>query len=172
MKPITHFQPKIMKYLVRSVKYFCLLAVLYVAAMYLMYRTGTMAQPLADAFWPTIRLQLLGTARGWTMLAAVLLLAAAYPRFGFTARRVEGDVEQHRTQILNAMRVCGYEPVREEQGVLFFRGASLPKRASLLFEDELRVEQYGQWIEIAGNRRSAVRVAYRLEGYVEYPSGN
>jgi len=161
-----------MKYFIRSVKYFCLLAVLYTAVMAVMYRTGTMAQPLADDFWSTIRLQLTATRRGWTMMAAVAVLAAAYPRFGFGVRRVEGDIEEHRTQILNAMRVCGFEPVREEGGELYFRGANLLKRASLLFEDELRVGQYGQWIEIEGIRRGAVRAAYRLEGYLSRPKEN
>lgn len=157
-----------MRYTIRSVKYFCLLAVLYVAVMAAMYYSGTMAQPLADDFFRTLRLQLLGTPRGWTMLAAVVVLAAAYPRFGFGVRRVEGDLDRHRTQIVNAMRACGFEPVRETEDALFFRGAGLWKRLTLLFEDELRVSRYGQWIEIEGIRRGAVRVAWRLEGYLAH----
>lgn len=157
-----------MKYFIRSVKYFCLLVVLYVAIMAAMYYSGTMAQPLADSFVATLRLQLLGTPRGWTMLAAVVVLAAAYPRFGFGVRRVEGDLDRHRTQILNAMRACGFELAGEEDEALLFRGANLVKRASLLFEDELRVSQYGQWIEIEGIRRGAAKVAWRLEGYLAH----
>ncbi len=158
-----------MKYFIRSVKYLCLLTVLYLAIMAAMYCTGTMAQPLAGDFWSTVLMQLTATRRGWTMIAAVVALAAAYPRFGFGARRVEGDLVEHRVQLLNAMRVCGFELDREEEGVLYFRGANILKRAMLLFEDELRVSQYGQWIEIEGIRRGAVRVAYRLEGYLSRP---
>lgn len=161
-----------MKYLIRSVKYLCLLVVLYTAIMAAMYYTGTMAQPLADGFVETLRLQLLGTPRGWTMLAAVVVLAAAYPRFGFGVRRVEGDLERHRIQVVNAMRACGFELVREEGEELFFRGADPVKRLSLLFEDELRVSQYGQWIEIEGIRRAAVKTAWRLEGYLAHLKEN
>ncbi|MEZ3442924.1 hypothetical protein [uncultured Alistipes sp.] len=161
-----------MKYLIRSVKYLLLLIVLYTAIMAVMYFTGTMAQPLADGFVETLRLQLLGTPRGWTMLAAVVALAAAYPRFGFGVRRVEGDLELHRTQVLNAMRACGFELVRDTGEELLFRGADPLKRLTLLFEDELRVSQYGQWIEIEGIRRATVRAAWRLEGYLAHLKEN
>ena len=46
------------------------------------------------------------------------------------------------------------------------------KRLSLLFEDELRVSQYGQWIEIEGIRRAAVKTAWRLEGYLAHLKEN
>lgn len=161
-----------MKYLIRSVKYFCMLVVLYLAIMAAMYYSGTMAQPLADSFVGTLRLQLLGTLRGWIMLIAVVSLAATYPRFGFCVRRVEGDLEQHCTQLLNAMRACGFELVREENGTLLFRGAGLAKRATLLFEDEIRVSACGREIVIEGIRRGVAKVAWRLEGYLAHLKEN
>ena len=41
------------------------------------------------------------------------------------------------------------------------------KRFFALFEDEIVVSQYGQWIIIKGNRRQAARVIYRLEMLLE-----
>jgi len=158
-------------YLRRAAKYFCLLSVVYLAVMAVMYYTGTMAQPLADTFGETLRLQLLGTLRGRTMLAAVLVLALAYPRFGFISRRVEGDIEEHRTQIVNAMKACGFtlSDKGEENGEeLLFRGDGMLKRLTLLYEDEIRVSQYGQWIELSGIRRGVVKAAWRLEGYLAH----
>ena len=32
--------------------------------------------------------------------------------------------------------------------------------------DEVRVAQFGQWIELSGQRRTVARVAPRLEGYI------
>ena len=156
------------RYLRRAAKYFCLLSVIYLAVMAAMYYTGTMAQPLADTFGETLRLQLLGTLRGRMMIAAVLALALAYPRFGFFSRRVEGDVEEHRTQILNAMKACGFTLVGEEDGELLFRGDGVLKRLTLLYEDEIRISQYGQWVELSGIRRGVAKAAWRLEGYLAH----
>ena len=82
-------------------------------------------------------------------------------------KRVEGDVEQHRLQIENAFRGAGFRLVKEEDGVLYFRGDGLWKRLTLLFEDEIRVSQYGQWIELEGIRRGVARAWYLLDSYLE-----
>ena len=39
-------------------------------------------------------------------------------------------------------------------------------RLLLLFEDEILVSQYGQWILIEGIRRGVARVIYRLDSYI------
>ena len=57
--------------------------------------------------------------------------------------------------------------MKEEDEVLYFRGDGLWKRLTLLFEDEIRVQQYGQWIEINGIRRGVARAWYLLDSYLE-----
>ena len=39
-------------------------------------------------------------------------------------------------------------------------------RLLLLFEDEILVSQYGQWILVEGIRRGVARVIYRLDSYI------
>ena len=55
---------------------------------------------------------------------------------------------------------------REEAGVLYFRGGSFLKRLTLLFEDEIRVEQKGNELEVEGIRRGVARAFYLLDSYI------
>ncbi len=150
------------RYLLRSVKYFAALCVLCVVLMGAMLLTGTSQLTVRETLY-----LLFHSDRFVVLGLAIVALAATYPRFGFMTRRVEGDVERHRTQIETAFRQAGFRLVGEEEGELLFRGDGFLKRLLLLFEDEIRVRQYGQWIELEGIRRGVARVAYRLESYVE-----
>ena len=69
------------KYIVRSLKYFFALCVLCIALMGLMLMTGTSALSLDDTLYV-----LLHTDRYLMLFAAIVALAAVYPRFGFVAR--------------------------------------------------------------------------------------
>lgn len=150
-----------MKYLIRSVKYFVALCVICMGVVALMLLTGTSALSAEETLYAMFH-----TTRYARLLAAIVVLAALYPRFGFIRRRTEGDVEEDREQIHQAFRAAGFELRSEEEGVMTFRAATLPHRLMLLFEDEIRVSQYGQWIELEGIRRGVARVEYRLDSYL------
>lgn len=102
----------------------------------------------------------------------VVVLALCYPRFGFIVRRVEGDTELDREQIVNVFRSAGFSLRREEEGTLFFRADGFVQKLLLLWEDEIRVSQYGQWIELDGIRRGVARVQYRLDSYLQMKRRN
>lgn len=148
------------RYIIRSVKYFVALCVLYAALMWLMHATGQTVLTLRDT-----GAILFGTSRGWLMLGAMVALAAIYPRLSFLTRRVEGDITDNRRQIVAAFEASGYSLVSESDSRLTFRADGL-RRLLLLYEDEVTVEQYGQWICLTGIRRSVVRVAMRMESYI------
>ena len=101
-----------------------------------------------------------------TAFAAIVALAAVYPRFGFVVRRVEGDIEENREQILNAFRSAGFSLRSDEDGVMTFRADNFGQKLMLLGEDEIKVSQYGQWIVLDGIRRGVARVQYRLDSYI------
>ena len=104
---------------------------------------------------------------GWAMAAMVVLLAATYPLFGFVTRRVEANVAADREQIESAMATAGLALVAAEENKLIFRAMGL-QRFTLLFEDEVTVEQQGEQVVIRGHRRTVVRAAIRLEGYLSH----
>ncbi len=155
------------RFVLRAAKYFLMISVIYVAVMALMYYTGTMGQPTAETFLKTLELQLFATEKGRLMLPALLLLALFYPRFGFVKREVAGcDPREHQDQILSAFEAYGFEKCGEEAGELIFRAKSFADRLKCLFEDEIRLRVKGDGVEIEGIRRVAVKVAWRLEGYL------
>ena len=86
-----------MKYFIRSLKYFVALCVICVAILALMLATGTSALTLDQTVYVMFH-----TSRYATLFAAIVVLAALYPKFGFVVRKVEGDVEENREQIINA----------------------------------------------------------------------
>ena len=149
------------RYLIRSLKYFAALCVLCMAIMALNLTTGMASLSLEETLYVMFH-----TPRGLLLPAVIVLLAAFYPRFGFIVRRVEGDVEEHREQIVNAFRSAGFELRREEDDALFFRAKGPLHRLLLLGEDEIKVSQYGQWIELEGIRRGVARVIYRLDSHI------
>ena len=150
------------KYIVRSLKYFFALCVLCIALMGLMLMTGTSALSLDYTLYV-----MLHTDRYLMLFAAIVALAAVYPRFGFVVRKVEGDVEQNREQIVNAFKSAGFSLRGEEDGVMTFRADGPLRKLMLLGEDEIKVSQYGQWIQIDGIRRGVARVEYRLDSYIQ-----
>ena len=151
-----------MKYFVRSLKYFCALCVLCIVLMGLMLMTGTSALSLDDTLYAMFH-----TDRYLMLFTAIVVLAALYPRFGFVERKVEGDVEENREQIINAFKSAGFSLRGEEDGVMTFRADGPLRKLMLLGEDEIKVSQYGQWIQIDGIRRGVARVEYRLDSYIQ-----
>ena len=150
-----------MKYFIRSLKYFVALCVICVAILALMLATGTSALTLDQTVYVMFH-----TSRYATLFAAIVVLAALYPRFGFVVRRVEGDIEENREQILNAFRSAGFSLRSDEDGVMTFRADNFGQKLMLLGEDEIKVSQYGQWIVLDGIRRGVARVQYRLDSYI------
>lgn len=150
------------KYIIRSLKYFCALCVLCIALMGLMLMTGTSRLTLDTVFY-----EMFHTGTYLKLLITIVALAAAYPRFGFVVRKVEGDVEENREQIVNAFRSSGFSLRSEEDGVMTFRADNFVQKLMLLGEDEIKVSQYGQWIVLDGIRRGVARVQYRLDSYIQ-----
>ncbi len=149
------------RYILRSVKYFVLMCVLVVALLWLKVHYNQLPISLGDY----VQLYLHGT-NGAMAAVMIVVLALTYPRFGFTKREVAGSMERHRTQLLNAMELAGYVLQSEANGVMVFRGTLLV-RLGALGEERIEVRQVGEHIELSGLRRTTVRIAARLDSYIQ-----
>lgn len=147
-----------MKYVIRSVKYFLAFCVLYVGVVYLSIMTS---KGMDLSVWQYI-VAAFATTKGKMLGAAVVVLSALYPRMGFMTRRVECDMEQERDYLLQMFAVAGFSLKEESEGRMVFRADNILSRLVMLFEDEIIVEQYGQWIDITGIRRGVAKVVYRM----------
>lgn len=147
-----------MKNLVRSVKYLIAFVVLYLGVVWISVMTS---KGFDISMWDYI-LATLATSKGKVLVVAVLVLAAAYPRFGFITRRVERDFEQERDYIEQVFAGAGFSLKHKSEGCMVFRANNIFDRLVMLFEDEIQVKQVGQEIEISGIRRGVARVLYRM----------
>ena len=93
-----------MRYLIRSVKYLLAFCVIYLAVVWLSLKTTRgMDVSVMDYVLATLQ-----TTKGQLLMAAVVVLSALYPRFGFMTRRVECDIEEERDSLLANMALAGY----------------------------------------------------------------
>jgi len=148
------------KYLLRSVKYFITLIVLYVALMALMHYSEHSVVTFAQR-WEL----LFSTWRGWGMVVATIVLAATYPYFGFAKRAFTGNIATDREVFTMAAEVSGLQLVRESETELVYRAKGL-RRLTSLYEDEVTVRQNGSQIEVQGLRSIAVRLAFDAERFI------
>ena len=149
-----------MKSFVRALKYFAAFCVLYVAIVWLSVMT-TKGMDISAWDYIVANFQ---TTRGQLLGLAVVVLSAVYPRMGFMTRRVECDMEAERDYILRVFAAAGFTLKEESDGRMVFRADNILSRLFMLFEDEIVVEQYGQWIDISGIRRGVAKVLYRTWG--------
>ncbi|MFI3286688.1 MAG: hypothetical protein R3Y08_08550 [Rikenellaceae bacterium] len=150
-----------MKYIIRSTKYFLLLCSIF--AILILYRSsvGDIGVTYGE------QLSLFMADRGALKILCILLLAAAYPRFGFVKREVEGSVVENRDQIVVAMEMKGFTLREERDNILIFRANTILRRIAFMGEDTIEVSQQGDKILIDGIRKSVVYIAYYLEGFIE-----
>lgn len=147
-----------MRYLVRAVKYLAAFCVLYLAVVWISLAT---TKGMDVSVWDYV-LATLSTTKGKLLVAAVVVLSAFYPRFGFISRRVEWDMEQEGDRLEEIFALAGFRLISKEDGRMVFRATSPLDKLIMLFEDEIEVVQYGQWIDITGIRRGVARIIYRL----------
>ncbi len=151
-----------MRYVQRSIKYFLSICFIYAAMLYALSFTEMMVMTGGETFHA-----LMSKPRGVFMLLAVVLLSAAYPRFGFVERRVKGSIKMHRDQINQSFAMQHFKLKSEDDHRLVFIADSIFKRIFLLFEDHILVTQVGDEIELRGNRKAVAYVMYRLKYAIE-----
>ena len=154
----------IMRYFVRSLKYFIFLCVLDVVLVWFM----TLSHSAVEVDFLTLLREQLTSDSGPWLIVAFVGLAAFYPRFGFMRSRIEGcDIAADELRIMNAMQVYGFKLVERRGAELVYRKAGLLSRLMLMFEDEIVVRSIAGGVELVGLRRTVARVAYQLQCYMD-----
>lgn len=150
------------QYIVRVVKYFVYLVVIYIAILSIAEMTGYLSAQEGSVA------EILRSQRGVIALSAMAALSLLYPRFGYLKRVSKASIKRDRESIIKAFEVNGMRLKSEEDGVMTFIAATLLRRLRLLFEDEVRVKATKDGgVEISGNRRVVAYTAYRLDAYIK-----
>lgn len=148
------------KYLLRSVKYLVTLCLLWVALIWIKLTY----EQLPISYMDLVKLYF-SNWNGQVMAVMVVLLSATYPYFGFVKREVVATIALDKEQIISAMATSGLTICSQTTDKLTFKASGL-QRLTLLFEDEVTVEQCGEKVVISGHRRTVIRAVIRLEGYL------
>lgn len=155
-----------MKYLIRSVKYLLLLAVLYVALEWVSLTFAPDPSIAGLTLGEVLALRIQGE-RGMILIAAFVGLAAFYPLFGFMKMRIDNcNFERDAIRIDNAMRTFGFKLKEDRGNVKIYGAEGTLRRIVLMFEDNIEVHILSTGIELRGLRRSVARVGYQLKAYI------
>ena len=150
------------RYWIRSAKYLLAFCVLYVGMLWVMHQ---LQNPFGLTFKQRWQMMFENDWRGVGMIVASIALALTYPFFGYAKRKVSGNIITDREQLDHAADFTGLVLVSESENELVYRARGL-RRLVMLFEDEVRVRQEGDKVEIRGLRRIAVRMAIDVERYI------
>lgn len=144
--------------IIRSIKYLLFLIVMFAVIYAIMLAMGVSDVP-ADRFG-----DFLATSRGQMMLIAVFGLAALYPFYGVTTKRMR---HMGAGDIVIAMQNNGYKLKKKEGDIMIFQAVSFIERLKLRFDDTLEVDSTDQNItKVKGSRKAVYSVIYKLGGEV------
>ena len=148
----------VMKYFIRSVKYFIYLSVLIVIIMALLVLIkavepdiGTMFRNGYDALWQIA-----------VLFAAV---AAFYPKIGYVERFAASSIdwESSRSEIKKYMENHYYSLEKAKPGLMTFRHNGTVSRISRMYEDRITITSAEGGVTVEGLRKDVLRIASGLE---------
>ena len=147
-----------MKYIIRSLKYYCYLMILLTLIILALVLTGFVEADLSKMF-------VNGYDSLWQIALIMLGFAAIYPRFGFSKRtaHVYGSPEEIRPDVMRVMETLGYRLERETDGSWSFLRRSGLSRALKMWEDRISLTPSGAGLEVEGLTRDLARVVSALE---------
>ncbi len=147
-----------MKYIIRSLKYYCYLILLLTLIILALVLTGFVEADLSKMF-------INGYDSLWQIALIMLAFAALYPRFGFSKRtaHVYGAPEEIRADVVRVMETLGYRLEAEKDGAWSFLRRSGLSRALKMWEDRITLTPSGAGLEVEGLTRDLVRVVSGLE---------
>ena len=147
-----------MKYIIRSLTYFCYLVVLLTVIILALVLTGFVEADLSKMF-------VHGYDSLWQIAIILVIFAIIYPRFGFSKRTAHlyGSPEELRPDIVRVMENLGYRLESEQAGVYAFRRRSGFSRALKMWEDRITIAPSGAGLEIEGLTRDLTRIVSGLE---------
>ncbi|MBR1570094.1 MAG: hypothetical protein IJ651_05125 [Bacteroidales bacterium] len=150
-----------MKYLRRAIKYFIQITLIFVVIIAVLMLTGMVSKDVAVAF-----------QKGWTsvgyILAAFLVMSAAYPYFGYGKRRIraEGDPAGYRKSIIEALEGRSYTFAGEKDGALLFHLKSPVNRLARFYEDTITITPVLGGFEAEGLIRDLSRVVMAIDSKI------
>ncbi len=152
-----------MKYLVRSLKYFLYLLIILALVIAALIVTG-----LVEADFETMFKN--GYDSYWQIALVAAVLAALYPRMGYSTRTAHlyGEPADVKARLDHVMDLHGYRLSKDlgEEGLCYVRRSGL-SRALKMWEDTLTCRITAPGVEIEGPTKDLVRIVSGLEAQID-----
>ena len=152
-----------MKYLVRSLKYFLCLLIILALVIAALIVTG-----LVEADFETMFKN--GYDSYWQIALVAAVLAALYPRMGYSTRtaHIYGEPADVKARLDHVMDLHGYRLSKDlgEDGICYVRRSGL-SRALKTWEDTLTCRITAPGVEIGGPTKDVVRIFSGLEAQID-----
>ena len=152
-----------MKYLVRSLKYFLYLLIILALVIAALIVTG-----LVEADFETVFKN--GYDSYWQIALVAAVLAALYPRMGYSTRTAHlyGEPADVKARLDHVMDLHGYRLSKDlgEEGLRYVRRSGL-SRALKMWEDTLTCRITAPGVEIEGPTKDLVRIVSGLEAQID-----
>ena len=152
-----------MKYLVRSLKYFLYLLIILALVIAALIVTG-----LVEADFETMFKN--GYDSYWQIALVAAVLAALYPRMGYSTRtaHIYGEPADVKARLDHVMDLHGYRLSKDlgEEGLCYVHRSGL-SRALKMWEDTLTCRITAPGVEIEGPTKDLVRIVSGLEAQID-----
>lgn len=152
-----------MKYLVRSLKYFLYLLIILALVIAALIVTG-----LVEADFETMFKN--GYDSYWQIALVAAVLAALYPRMGYSTRtaHIYGEPADVKARLDHVMDLHGYRLSKDlgDEGLCYVRRSGL-SRALKMWEDTLTCRITAPGVEIEGPTKDLVRIVSGLEAQID-----
>ncbi len=152
---------KIIKYIIRAIKYFIFISVLLVIILAILT-----AFNVVDGN-PEVMFRN-GYDSVWQIALMFGCVSAFYPMFGYMKKEAHAGGSYHELQpcLIEFMKSRKYQLVEENDETLKFVSTSFFKRLNSVFEDQITVKKVFAGFEFEGLRRDVVRLALGFENRV------
>ena len=147
----------LMKYLIRSVKYFVQLMVILTVIIAVLIVAKVVDSDISKIF-------VNGYDSLWQIALMMAAFAAIYPRFGYSRRQalLPGSDEEAAPVLEKVMKAYGYEKEARPDAVLAYRKSSGASRFFRLWEDRITVTRFVSGYELEGASKDVVRLLNAL----------
>ncbi len=145
------------RYFIRAAKYLLRVTFIFVVVFSLMNLTGY------SQITPSMLSDFLASNETIIMIAVLLVLVLLHPKMGYVKRSFDVDLSTDRERVLNMFAVTGYSLESEDEDKMVFRATGSFNRFVLLNEDAIIIDKKAFPSTIEGNRKSVVRVMFRLK---------
>lgn len=147
------------KYLLRSLRYFTYMLVLWCLIFVVMFATKT------TTFSLDTLIQLFSTVNGIVLIVLVVFISLVYPKFGYVIKTIPKI--SRRKELIDQLKQSGMVLYSEKGNIYTFQYGSFFRRLLIRFDDRVVIIFENDQTIIEGNKVPVSRILFRIESLID-----